>query len=108
MSNTQKVQDVVRGSAVHFSAQFRAANGEVITPNTASLTVSYDVEDVPASNNISLTYDGNTELWTGTWTSNSCDIGVVYWNVTSSPPSPVSVEGSFRVKGNPATVIADS
>lgn len=106
-NNTLKVQDVVRGSAVHFSAQFRAANGQSIAPNSAALTVSYDVEDVAKSNSIAMVYNSNTTEWTATWTSNNCDLGVVYWNVTSAPPSPVSVEGSFRVKANPATVIAD-
>ena len=104
------MKNFFRGAGVHISVVFLAADGTVVTPTGANVTLSY-VPKAGVSNNpsertfqtfaLSQDSDGN---WVYDWDSSPAHPCIVFANAaTTTPNVPVSsVDFSFRLTANRA------
>jgi hypothetical protein len=89
---------IKRGNLIVFNVAFLDVDGVVITPENATLYLSYMTpEGVRASDTI--TMDENTDDWEAQWDSSVADRGRVHWSVRSDGP-PSAKDGQFELEAN--------
>lgn len=93
-------QQFVRDYAVPISVTFYDDAGNVVTPSTATLTLSFLQNNVRTFLDYSLTQSGNN--WTYTWDSSIANPCEVYGHVTTSAPI-YAVDFQFRLTANKAS-----
>lgn len=99
-----------RGNVVTFSTEFLDADGEITDVATATLIVMYPGHGWPlcgedlTKEEITLTEDVDTNLWSGTWNSRVSQPGIVYWHTYTDDSGTPSEDGHFRVRANYANL----
>lgn len=98
----QLIKDVVRGTSVTFTATFYDVDGNVITPNTATLFVYHRINDAASTTNTAMV-SINATSYAATWDSTGVDPGVISWSIVGQSDDKSVTEGSFRVLAGKAT-----
>jgi hypothetical protein len=86
---------VIRGNVVRFSTTFFAADGNPVTPDSASVAI----KTAPAAASITLTMSNNAGTWTALWDTTDVAPGLVFWCITAVNPA-ASDEGEFPLEAN--------
>jgi hypothetical protein len=101
----------IRRTSTIFDTVFSDAEGEVATPDSATLTISYATDDWPLDGGDRSTAtidlassDGIT--WTGTWNTGVSNPGIIFWFAEATTGGVTSAEdqGFYRLRGNLANL----
>jgi hypothetical protein len=88
--------NLTQGNSAFFTVKFTDANGNITTPLSAILSVSYtNINLLPQTDNITLL--PNNAFLTGTWSSTNAASGLAPWTITATGASSVSQTGTIRV-----------
>ena len=100
-----------RGNTVYWDdITFRDKDGETITVDTATLTVTYPLNDDPTDEEITLTDNGDG-TWSGEWQSRVSDEGWVSWTATGvrdSDGAECVKDGRFKLIAGKSNARADA
>ena len=91
------IHDAVQGTAITFNANFYDLANNLITPNSATLTLSFYVNAEPASNTLAMSYSNTANAWTQIWDSGASDVGAVTWKIFGESVNNVASQGTFRL-----------
>ena len=89
-----------RGNDITFELTFYDADQQVVSPTSATLWVSYQVDGVENEDELALVSDGQG-VFSATWDSSVADAGTVDWHARSSEPK-IAYDGSFILVANDA------
>ena len=92
---------IVRGAFVPFSSTFKDVNGNILTPTTATLLVTYNIQGVPTTDTLAMMAQADGS-WFAEWNSAYADAGLVQWFIDTGGTASVATEGSFVLKANAA------
>lgn len=88
--------NITGGNSAKFVLEFLDASGNVTTPSSANLTVTYtNTSNISQTDTVSLTVAGS--FWTGTWSSTSAAFGLASWSLTRAGSTTVAQNGQIRV-----------
>src|SRR6516225_5276143 len=88
--------NLTQGNSAFFTVKFTDANGNITTPLSATLSVSYtNINLSPQTDNVTLL--PNNAFLTGTWSSTNAASGLAPWTITATGASSVSQTGTIRV-----------
>lgn len=87
--------NITKGNSAQFVIEFTDSSGNLATPTTGTLTITYNVSGVAGSTAIALTQSGS--FWTGTWDSSPSDLGPATWSITSDLTTSPAAVGEIRV-----------
>ena len=100
-----------RGNTVYWDdITFKDRDGEIITVDTATLTVTYPLGNTTEDEDITLT-DNLDGTWAGSWQSRVSDTGWVAWTATGvrdSDGAECVKDGKFKLISGKANVRADA
>jgi hypothetical protein len=97
-----------RGATVSFTHTFYDSSGDVTSPSSAQLQLSYPSSGFPfrgsyETTSITLTQDTTTLVYTGAWNSaNANGRGTVWYHIRSDDLTDAVEDGQFELRGNPA------
>jgi hypothetical protein len=105
-----------RGQHIVFRHQFYDSSGDLTSPDSATLYISYPAEGFPLSGfsettTLSMTVttvdstDDNFLVWESTWVSGQAYPGPVHWSVRASDLALNVADGDFTLRGNAANLI---
>lgn len=109
-----------RGQHVVFRHSFYDSSGDITSPTSASLIVSYPTSGWPfrgcgpESTAIAMVQstvaEGETDYltWSATWNSGVAYPGPVHWSIRASDLSLNVADGDFILRGNPANLTVTS
>ena len=88
--------NITGGNSAKFVLEFLDSDGNITTPSSANLTVTY-VNTAGASqiDTVALTVTGS--FFTGTWSSTSASLGLASWSLTGAGSTTVAQNGQIRV-----------
>lgn len=96
----------VRDSTVRLSVNFYDIDGAVVTPTSATVTLSYPLHGDQTHKTFDLTQSG--DAWVYDWDSREASIGVVYGHAQTGGDAPISsTDFEFRLVANRANRAAD-
>lgn len=88
--------NITYGNSAFFTAEFYDSNGNITTPISATLSITYtNINNVPQTDTVTMT-PANRYL-TGTWSSCNSLPGLAPWTITASGASSASQLGVIRV-----------
>ena len=108
-----------RGHHIVFRHAFYDTSGDLASPSTASLILSYPSSGWPfrgsrESTTLAMLQStvGSTDAdyltWSTTWPSGSAQPGPIFWSVRANDLSLTVTDGSFTLRGNPANLTVTS
>lgn len=108
-----------RGQHIVFKHSFYDSSGNLTSPSSANLILSYPSSGWPyrgfsESTTLSMTQStvGSTDAdyltWSTTWASGAAHPGPVHWTIRASDLSLSVADGQFDLKGNPANLTVTS
>ena len=86
--------NIEKGDTAEFIVEFINSNGTISVPTGGTLTITYRVGTLTASQDLALTQNGS--FFTTLWGSSVADLGPATWTVTPTGGSAVE-SGSIRV-----------
>ena len=97
-----------RGTSVALSHTFYDSSGDITSPSSVHMKLSYPTTGFPyrgfyESTTVTLTQDTTTLIWSGEWDSRVSAPGNVYWHVYTDDNTD-SEDGEFVLRGNPANL----
>jgi hypothetical protein len=104
-----------RGQHIVFKHSFYDSSGDITSPTTANLIVSYPSDGFPFRSFAETTTipmvqstEGSTHAdyltWSATWASGAGYPGPVHWSIRASDLSLAVADGEITVRGNPANL----
>lgn len=98
-----------RGQTIPFSQTFYDSSGDVTSPTSVRVTISYPssgfpYEGVMETTYVDLTENSTTLVWSGNWSTTAAYPGPVFYSVRSDDLTLNVAEGSFMLRGNSATL----
>lgn len=88
--------NIQQGNAVQFVVEFLSSTtGNISSPTSASITVTYNVSGTATSSTLTLSHTGS--FWTATWASSVADLGDVAWTTISSDNASTAASGTIRL-----------
>lgn len=104
-----------RGQRIIFRHQFYDSSGDLTSPSSVGLSISYPAEGFPfvgysETTQLSMVVStvGSTHVdylvWTSTWASGQAFPGPVHWSVRASDQTLNVADGEFTLRGNPANL----
>jgi hypothetical protein len=108
-----------RGQHIVFRHQFYDSSGDLTSPTSVDLYISYPAEGFPLrafseTTTLSMTVStvGSTDddylVWTSTWVSGQAFPGPVHWSIRASDLSLNVADGEFTLRGNAANLVSTS
>lgn len=102
-----------RGQSIAFTHTFYDSSGDVTSPSSARLTISYSSSGWPfrgcrESTYLTLTQSTVTLAYEGTWASINAYPGPVFWTIRADDLSLAVQDGDFILRGNPANLTITS
>jgi hypothetical protein len=105
-----------RGQHIVFRHQFYDSSGDLTSPDSASLYISYPAEGFPLRATAETTTlsmvlstvgstDADFQVWSSTWVSGQAYPGPVHWSVRGSDLTLNVADGDFTLRGNAANLI---
>ena len=93
----------VRDSTVRLKFTFHDAEGAVVEPDTASVTLSYMPQSSTESTFVTYDLTQSGDDWIYEWDSSVASAGVIHVHAQTEDGQPVSsIDGEFRLKANRA------
>ena len=97
---------IVRGNIVNFSFTFYDSSGDLASPDSAELQLTYVDHDGYRNKKVTLTEVSGA--WTGTWDSKTCRGGWVHFHAHAIDGTDVLVQdGRFKLSANKANLQHD-
>ena len=93
------VKTVIRGNSIQFTATFRDANNDIVTPSVPTLTLHYKSNNAYINSTANMV-SGASNTWSATWDSSNADVGIVQWHITGGSGVSIAEDGEFRIMGN--------
>jgi hypothetical protein len=104
-----------RGQHIPFRHSFYDSSGDITSPSSAALILSYPSSGWPyrgvtESSTITMVQstEGSTHAnyltWAATWASGAAYPGPVHWTIRASDLSLSVADGEFTLRGNPANL----
>lgn len=99
-----------RGATVSFTHTFYDSSGDVTSPSSAQLTLSYPSSGFPfrgcyETTSVTLTQNSTTLAYEGAWVSaNSKGRGTVWYHIRSDDLTDAVEDGQFELRGNVANM----
>ena len=88
--------NITGGNSAKFVLEFLDSNGNVTTPSSANLTVTYtNTSSASQTDTVTLTVNGS--FFTGTWSSTSAAYGLASWSLTGAGSTTVAQNGQLRI-----------
>jgi hypothetical protein len=88
--------NIRRGNSAEFIAQFFDSNGNLISPLSATLAITYqNLSNASQTDNVTLTPTSANSI--GTWSSANALAGLAPWTVTATGVSSIAQQGVIRV-----------
>jgi len=88
--------NITKGNSASFVIEFVDSSGNVTTPSSANLVVTYTNTGLSTqSDTVSLSLAGS--FWTGAWSSTSASLGLASWTLTGSGSTTTAQHGQLRV-----------
>lgn len=108
-----------RGQHIVLRHTFYDSSGDVTSPSSVDLIISYPTEGWPYRNfseGTTITMVQSTEgsthadylTWSATWNSGAAYPGPVHWTIRASDLSLSVADGEFILRGNPANLLVTS
>ena len=103
-----------RGATIPFTHTFYDSSGDITSPSSAQLTLSYPTSGWPyrgvmESTAVTLVQNTSTHAsaplgWEGSWASQVAWPGTIYWSIRSNDLTLAVEDGEFQLRGNPANL----
>src|ERR1043165_2227482 len=98
-----------RNATIHFTHTFYDSSGDITSPPSARLTLSYCTTGFPfrgfrESTYLTLTQNSTTLAWEGDWPSTPAHKGTVFWSIQSDDLTLAVEEGQLELRANPANL----
>jgi len=88
--------NITKGNSAQFTLEFVDSSGNVTTPSSANLTVTYTNTSLTSqADTVTLTVTGS--FFTGTWSSTSAVVGLATWTLTGAGSTTTVQDGLIRV-----------
>jgi hypothetical protein len=88
--------NITQGNSAQFVAEFLDSSGNITTPSSATITVTYtNTSHSSQTDTVDMTATGS--MFTGTWSSTSANYGLATWQLTSAGSTQVAQSGQLRV-----------
>lgn len=88
--------NLLSGNSAQFVVEFIDSSGDLVSPSSASLTITYLISGTANSSTIDLAQSGS--FWTGTWSSVGVDVpSDVTWTTASSVTINPAASGTIRI-----------
>lgn len=88
--------NLLSGNSAQFVVEFIDSSGDLVSPSSASLTITYLISGTANSSTIDLAQSGS--FWTGTWSSVGVDVpSDATWSVASSATTNPAQVGTLRI-----------
>lgn len=88
--------NITGGNSAKFVLEFLDSNGNVTTPSSANLTISYITSSGASRvDAVALTVTGS--FFTGTWSSTAAAYGLASWSLTGAGSTAIAQNGQIRV-----------
>lgn len=100
------VETFDRGNAIEFTATFTDADGEAVTPDSATVKVNFLNSDSERETETVMMNEQSDGSWFGIWDSSDALPARVDWSMQSANPASVK-DGSFDLEANRANLAAD-
>lgn len=94
--------NIESGNSAYFTVEFLDSSGNLTTPASASMTVSY-TNASNASQIDAVTLSPNGSFFNGTWSSTSAALGLATWIAISVTSTETQATGQLRVIERQAT-----
>src|SRR5262245_50690332 len=94
-SGKEMTVNVEQGESVKFVTRFQNSAGTLVTPTTASISLTYNSSGVGVTSTLALVNQGG--VWTAEWDSIVADLGVVNWVASSDATTNPAETGKLRV-----------
>lgn len=88
--------NITQGNSAQFTLEFIDSSGNITTPSSANLTVTYTNTSL-ASQSDSVTLALTGSFFTGTWSSTSARVGLATWTLTGAGSTTTVQDGIIRV-----------
>lgn len=88
--------NITQGNSAQFVAKFLDTSGNITTPSSATITVTYtNTGNSSQTDTVDLTAAGS--FFTGTWSSTSANYGLATWQLTSAGSTEIAQFGQLRI-----------
>lgn len=88
--------NITYGNSANFVAEFLDSSGDITTPSSGTVYVSYtNILNVAQTDTVSLAVTGS--LFTGTWSSTSATEGIATWTLLSATSTATQQTGLIRI-----------
>ncbi len=88
--------NLLSGNSAQFVVEFIDSSGNLVSPTSASLTVTYLISGVANSSTLTMSRTGS--FWTATWSSAGVDVpSDATWTVASSVTTNPAQTGTLRI-----------